>query len=97
MHVITYKRIKEFILKHPQSSVALGHWYKKMKRSTPESVNDVKRIFNNTDYIGNDRFVFNICGNKYRLIAVIFISTQIILIRFIGTHEEYDRIDCRKI
>ena len=97
MHVITYKRIKEFSIKHPQSGVALGNWHQKMKRSAPGSINDIKRIFKNSDYIGNNRFIFNICGNKYRLIAVIFLSTQIVLIRFIGTHEEYNRIDCRII
>lgn len=91
MHVITKKTLDDFSVKHPQSRVALGTWYKKMKKSSPESVNKIKRMFKGTDYIGNDRYVFNICGNKYRIVAMIFISTQIVYIRFIGTHEEYNR------
>jgi mRNA interferase HigB len=95
--VITKKTLVDFTIKHPQSRVTLGTWYKKMKKSSPESVNDVKRIFKGTDYIGDDRYVFNICGNKYRIVALIFISTQIVFIRFIGTHAEYNRINSKKI
>ena len=97
MHVITKKTLDDFSVKHPQSRVALVIWYKKMKKSSPESVNKVKRMFKGTDYIGDDRYVFNICGNKYRIVALIFISTQIVFIRFIGTHAEYNRINSKKI
>jgi len=97
MHVITYKRIKEFVANHPESNVALGNWYKKMKRSNFDNVNEIRRSFKDSDYIGNQRFVFNICNNKFRLVTVILISTQIVLIRFIGTHEEYVRINSKII
>ena len=97
MHVITKKTLADFSLKHPQSRVALGTWYKKMKKSSPQSVHGVKRIFRGTDYIGDARYVFNICGNRYRIVALIFISTQIVIIRFIGTHAEYNRINSKKI
>lgn len=97
MHVITKKTLDDFSMKHPQSRVALGTWYKKMKKLRPESVNKVNRLFKGTDYIGDDRYVFNICGNKYRIVALIFISTQIVFIRFIGTHAEYNRINSKKI
>jgi mRNA interferase HigB len=95
--VITKKTITDFSENHPQSRVALGIWYKKMKKSSPQSVNEVKRIFKGTDYIGDARYVFNICGNKYRIVALMFISTQIVIIRFIGTHAEYNRINSQKI
>ncbi len=97
MHVITKKTLTDFSVKHPQSRVALGTWYKKMKRSRATSVNEVKRMFKGTDYIGDDRYVFNICGNKYRIVAMIFISTQIVYIRFIGTQAEYNRINSKKV
>ena len=97
MHVITKKTLSDFSVKHPQSRVALGTWYKKMKRSRATSVNEVKRMFKGTDYIGDDRYVFNICGNKYRIVAMIFISTQIVYIRFIGTQAEYNRINSKKV
>ena len=97
MHVISYKRINEFIKDHPDSAVKLVRWYKWMKRGKFQSLNEIKRKFSGVDYIGNERYVFNISGNKYRLVAVIFLSTQIVLIRFIGTHAEYDKIKASKI
>ena len=97
MHVISYKRIREFIKDHPDSSIPLGRWYKRMKKGKFDSLNELKRIFSGVVYIGKDRFVFNISRNKFRLIALVFLSTQIVLIRFIGTHAEYDRISANKI
>jgi mRNA interferase HigB len=93
MHVITKKTFNEFSVRHPQSRVALGTWYKKMKKTKPESVKGVKRMFKGTDYIGDDRYVFNINGNKYRLIALINFCKQKVFIRFIGTHDEYSKIN----
>ena len=97
MHVITKRTIKEFTRKHPQSTVSLSNWYKRMNKLNPESVNDIKRQFKGVDYVGNDRFVFNISGNRYRLIALINFCKQKVFIRFIGTHAEYDKIISREI
>ena len=97
MHVISHKRIKEFIKDHPDSAVKLGRWYKWMKKGKFNNLNEIKRKFSGVNYIGNDRYVFNISGNKYRLVAVVILSTQIVLIRFIGTHAEYDKINASKI
>lgn len=97
MHVISYKRIREFIERHPDAHVKLRRWYKWMKKGKFTNLNEIRRKFPDVDYIGNDRFVFNISGNRYRLIAVIFLSTQIVLIRFIGTHAEYDNINALKV
>jgi len=68
-----------------------------MKKGRFKSLNEIKRKFSGVDYIGNDRYVFNISGNKYRLVAVVILSTQIVLIRFIGTHAEYDKINALNI
>ena len=97
MHVISYKRIIEFIKDHPDSAIKLGRWYKWMKKGKFSNLNEIKRKFSGVDYIGNDRYVFNIAGNRYRLVAVVFLSTKIVLIRFIGTHAEYDKINASKI
>jgi len=97
MHVISYKAIREFIKDHPDAGLKLGRWYKRIKKGKFNSLNELKRKFPDVDYIGNDRYVFNISGNKYRLIAVIFLSTQIVLIRFIGTHAEYIKINALKV
>lgn len=94
MHVISYKRIREFSKKHPNSSVALKVWFKKMKRAKHQYVNELKRMFSGVDIIGKNRCVFNICGNKYRIVTVIIFASQKIYIRFIGTDAQYSKINC---
>ena len=53
-----------------------------------------KKMFRGVDFIGNNRFVFNICGNKYRIVVVVIFASQKMYIRFIGTHTEYSKINC---
>ena len=97
MRIVTFLRIKEFIKNHSSSDVALKDWYYKAKRSEWNSLNDIKQTFNNVDYVKNNRYVFNIKGNDYRLVAIIIFTSKKIYIRFIGTHNEYDKIDCSNI
>jgi mRNA interferase HigB len=70
----------------------LRNWYKKTKESEWNSFADIKQTFNSVDSVGNDRFVFNIKGNDYRLIAIVIYASKKVYIRFIGTHSEYDKI-----
>jgi mRNA interferase HigB len=65
----------------------------KCKAADWKSLTDIRRSFNNVDFVGNDRYVFNIKGNHYRLVAMIFFSRRTVYIRFVGTHREYDAID----
>ncbi|MBC7654177.1 MAG: type II toxin-antitoxin system HigB family toxin [Oligoflexus sp.] len=58
---------------------------------------DIKKVWNNADYVGNDRYVFNIKGNAIRLVAMVFFDKRTLYIRFIGTHSEYNKIDCSTI
>lgn len=97
MRIVTFLKIKEFIKKHSNSDVALGDWYYKTKRSEWENLSDVRQTFNSIDYIGNNRYVFNIQGNDYRLVAIIIFASKKVYYRFIGTHAEYDKIDCSNI
>lgn len=97
MHVVSYKRIRKFSGKHPDSSVALRSWYVKMKRIKPAGYHELKKQFPGVDRAGNGRYIFNIKGNKYLLVVLIFFDTQVAYIRFIGTHAEYDRINCTEI
>ena len=97
MHVISYKGIREFIKDHPDASLKLRRWYKWMKKGKYSNLNDIKKKFPAVDYIGNDRFVFNIQGNKYRLVALINFCKQKVFIRFIGTHSEYEKTNCKTI
>ena len=61
------------------------------------NLNDIRQTFNSVDYVGNQRYVFNIKGNDYRLVVVIQFTPQFVYVRFIGTHSEYEKIDCSKI
>lgn len=83
--------------KHPASAAALNNWYAIVKSADWNSLADIKMMFNNVNYIGNDRFVFNIKGNDFRLVAMIFFDKRTLYIRFIGTHSEYDKIDCSTV
>ena len=97
MRIVTFKRINEFIEKHKDSKTALEEWYFKTTKAEWRNLSDIKKNFNSADYVCNNRFVFNIKGNNYRLVAIIIFSSQKVYIRFIGTHTEYQRIDCKNI
>ena len=97
MRIVTFLHLKKFIKKHASSDVALRDWYFKTKKSTWYNLSDVKQTFNSVDYIGNNRYVFNIKGNNYRLIAIIIFASKKVYIRFIGTHAAYDKIDATNI
>jgi mRNA interferase HigB len=97
MRIVTFKKVQEFSDKNPQVKSALEDWYHKTGRSNWNNFNDIKRTFGSADYVGNSRFVFNIKGNNIRLIAIVIFASQKVYIRFIGTHSEYERIDCRSI
>lgn len=90
MHVITRKRIQEFIAQHPDSQSSLESWYRIMAHTDYNSFNELKRHFASTDYV-NNLVVFNISGNKYRLIASIHFNRKKVFIREILTHAEYDK------
>ncbi|MBK6283756.1 MAG: type II toxin-antitoxin system HigB family toxin [Draconibacterium sp.] len=97
MRIVTYKRIAEFIEKHSDSKIALQEWYYKTTKANWENTSDIKKTFNNFDFIGNNRAVFNIRGNQYRLVAIVIFASRKVYIRFIGTHSEYDKINCTTI
>jgi mRNA interferase HigB len=79
------------------SRVALECWYHVALKAEWKSLPDVKVDFPTTDYTGNQHYVFNIKGNKYRLVVVIKFTMGYVYIRFVGTHEEYNKIDCSTI
>ncbi len=92
MRIITKRRIHDFITAYPNADVAGREWYVKSKNADWESLHDIKQTFNSVDYVGNDRYVFNLSGNKFRLVAIVRFRLKTIYIRFIGTHKDYDRI-----
>lgn len=93
MRIITKGTLREFWKEYPDSEQDLKIWYEKMKNAKYQNSNDVIQDTPKTDTVGNNRIVFNICRNKYRLIALFRYKLQTIYIRFIGTHKEYDKIE----
>ncbi len=92
MRIVTFKKIKEFSERHADSELSLNFWYHTVSKKNWNTVNDLRLDFNKVDYVGNHRFVFNIKGNDYRLVAIISFNAKKIYIRFIGMHSEYDNI-----
>ena len=90
MRIITRKRIADFAGKHPDCAGALESWYRILKHSTITSFTELRAIFPSADKVGK-LTVFNIGGNKVRLIAAIHYNRQKIYIRHVLTHNEYDR------
>ena len=97
MVIITKAKIIDFYEVEPRAKDAVLNWYKDVLLSDWKNFQSVKQTFNSVDSVGNDRFVFNVGGNKYRIIAMIHFNTRTIYIRFVGTHKQYDKIDCKKI
>ncbi|GJQ61507.1 MAG: hypothetical protein SCALA702_05600 [Melioribacteraceae bacterium] len=90
MHIITRKRLLEFSKNHPDSVEPLDRWYRIVKQSNFNSFAELRKTFPKADQVG--RFtVFDIGGNKYRLIAFIVYPVKRIYIRHILTHPEYDK------
>jgi mRNA interferase HigB len=98
MRLIKRKVLQDFAEKHPQTKAPLGHWRQLVKAGVWESPSDVKQVFgSNVDFMANDRAIFNIKGNDYRLIAEINYKTRIVYVRFMGTHAEYDKVDAGSV
>lgn len=93
MVIISKTILKQFGQHHPDAIIALNNWYEVTKIADWNHVSDIRETFNSVDYVNNDRFVFNIKGNKYRIVAMIFFDIRTVFIRFVGTHQEYDEID----
>ena len=99
MRIISISTIKDFWenSKYKDSEQALRAWFFEVKKEDWKSSSDVKQKYRDASIIGNNRIIFNIKGNKYRLIVAVKYKLKIIFIRFIGTHSEYDKIDVKNI
>lgn len=97
MRIISRKIIREFCERFPDAMKPLQAWYADAKQAHWNSPNDIKSIYKNASIVSNNRVVFNIKGNDYRLVVAINYNFNLVYIRFIGTHKEYDKIDVTKI
>lgn len=92
MKILKFKLLKDFGKKHPDAIDPLMRWAEYIEKTDLKSHADLKAAFPSADYVGNDRYVFNISGNKFRLITIVVFFQCFLHIRFIGTHAEYDKI-----
>lgn len=98
MQIIARKALKEFWARHNQAEAPLTAWYAIVKDADWTGPADVKASFGTSvDFVGDSRVIFNIGGNKYRLIVHVAYKFHRVLIKFVGTHREYDKIDPEKV
>ena len=97
MKILNRALLDKFVDKHADTESALQHWIDIVDEAEWKSHLELKMDFPTADYVGNERYVFNIRGNNYRLVAVITFISGSLMIRFIGTHAEYNKINCKKI
>ena len=99
MRIVSHRKLVEFYSSegHGDSQAALERWYNIAETAEWKNLSDIKVDFPATDYVGNQHYVFNIRGNKYRLVVVVKFTIGHIFIRFVGTHSEYDKIDASTI
>ena len=89
--------LAKFVKKHADSVKAMQKFIDIVEEAEWQNLNDIKTDFNSADYVNNERYVFDIRGNKYRIIAVIIFVGSVFSIRFVGTHAEYSKIDAKQI
>ncbi|MCY3882149.1 MAG: type II toxin-antitoxin system HigB family toxin [Chloroflexi bacterium] len=97
MRIIAKGTLRDYWESHPTAEDPLNSWYSIVKGEDWDSPAKVKAMFPKASIVGDNRVVFNIKGNDYRLIVQINYPRRIVYIRFIGTHAEYDRIDAREV
>lgn len=98
MNVIARKTLKTFWGKYPQAETPLGIWYEIISKGTWSGPADLKNAFgNNVDFVGDNRVIFDIGGNKYRLVVHFSYKFKTALIKFVGTHEEYNSVNAETV
>lgn len=97
MRIVAKKILREFWERHSDSEEQLKTWYNEASKSKWTNPKEIKNEYPKASILKSGRVVFNICGNKYRLITQINYTRKWVFVRFIGTHNDYDKIDADKI
>lgn len=98
MRIIARRTLKTFWAAHDQAEAPLTAWYVAVSRADWRSPADVKAMFGTSvDFVGDNRIVFDIAGNKYRLVVHVAYAFHTVLVKFVGTHAQYDRIDAETV
>ncbi len=96
-NVVAFRTLANFFRKHPDSEGPLRALYRHLSRHEWTCPKDIKTHYRTADFVHNERVVFNVGGNKYRVVVAFRYGHSVAFIRFVGTHSEYDRINVEKI
>ena len=97
MKVIAVSTLKRFWARHPDAAQPLKAWYDEAKHACWATPQDIKRHYASASFVGNNRVVFNIKGNDYRLIVAMAYRFGAVYIKFVGTHAQYNRVDAATV
>ena len=97
MRVIAKRTLRAFWEKHGRAEQPLRSWHAIAAKADWSSPSDVKAAYRRASLVGGDRVVFDIGGNRHRLVARLDYEHRIVFVRFVGTHAEYDRIDASRV
>lgn len=92
-NIITRKTLLDYCKKYPEAATALQEWYHELVKSEFKNFNELKKVYGNVSLVGDDRVIFNIMGNKFRLLVRIVFEYKAVQIKWFGTHSEYDKTD----
>ncbi len=92
-NIITRKTLLDYCKKYPLATSSLQEWYHEMIQCDFKNFNELKLVYGNASLVADERVVFNIMGNKYRLVVRIVFQFKVIQIKWFGSHKEYDKID----
>lgn len=96
-NIIARKTLLEYCKTYPKAASAIMEWYHELINRDFTSFQELKKAYGNASLVGDDRVVFNIGANKYRLVVRIVFIYKVIQIKWFGTHQEYDKVDVKKV
>lgn len=96
-NIIARRTLLLYCKKYPQAANALKEWYAELVKSDFQNFNQLKKLYGSVSLVGDDRVVFNIMGNKYRLVVRMVFEYRVLQIKWFGTHSEYDKMNVKEI
>jgi mRNA interferase HigB len=97
VRIYSRSTLRRFWAKHPDAEQPLRAWYAEAKKAQWTTPSDIKALHRTASFVGDDRVVFNVGGNKYRLVVAVSYRRGSVFVRFLGTHREYDRINVETV
>ena len=97
MNIISKRTLVQFYEKHTQAKTPLEVWHQDAKKAEWKTPDDIKKVYSSASFLEDNRVVFNIKGNDYRLVVHIDYLRKIVRVKFIGTHSEYDKINAKEM